>query len=216
MSTRIRVKICCIASVEEARTAIKSGADAVGLVSEMPSGPGVISEAEIAAIASEIPPHISTFLLTSKVNAAEIIKQHGQCGTTTIQLVDAIAGDELRFLKRSLPVVDLVQVIHVTGPEAVTQALEVQDLVDYILLDSGNPLAANRELGGTGRVHNWEISARIVAECGKPVFLAGGLDPENVTLAVQRVRPYGVDVCSGVRTRGKLDTNRLNEFIRAL
>ena len=204
-----RVKICCIGSVEEAWTAIRYGASALGLVSEMPSGPGVISEDLIARIAAAIPPSISSFLLTSKQDSRSIIAQHRRCGTSTIQIVDRLLSGTYQDLREAMPGIKLVQVIHVMGEESVEESLAVAPYVDAILLDSGNPSLAVKELGGTGRAHDWRISRKIRDSIGKPLFLAGGLKADNVAEAVEAVRPFGIDVCSGVRSDGKLDEKKL-------
>lgn len=209
----VRVKICCISSLEEAWLALREGASALGLVSEMPSGPGVIPERLIASIAATVPPPIATFLLTSLADAASIVSQQRRCGTNTIQLCDEIALDSLTWLRGALPGIRLVQVVHVTGPEALPRAAQVACHVDAVLLDSGNPTADVKELGGTGRVHDWETSRRIREEIDVPVFLAGGLTPDNVREAIRVVRPFAVDVCSGVRTRGRLDREKLRAFL---
>ena len=210
-----RIKICCIGSVDEAALAVSCGASALGLVSAMPSGPGVIDEAQIAEIIRTVPPGIATFLLTSRQEAEAIIDQQQRCRPNTLQLVDHVAEPELIKLRRALPGIALVQVIHVTGPESVDEANAVAPLVDAILLDSGNRKLAVRELGGTGRTHDWTISRKIREQCGRPVFLAGGLKPENVCDAIGQVQPFGLDICNGVRTDGKLDEARLRAFVSA-
>jgi phosphoribosylanthranilate isomerase len=216
------VKICCIASVDEARLAIGAGAHALGLVSAMPSGPGVIAEATIAGIAAVVAaeaPAVQTFLLTPRQTAAGIVEQHQRCRTTTLQLVDHVPMAELARLRDALPGVRLVQVIHVTGEASVTEAHAVAPQVDAILLDSGNPALAVKQLGGTGRVHDWAISRRIreaVAAQGRPLYLAGGLNAGNVAAAVAAVQPYGLDLCSSVRVDGRLDAGRLAGFFEAL
>lgn len=210
------VKICCIASLDEARLAIDAGASAIGLVSAMPSGPGPIEDAEIARIAAAVPRPTETFLLTALTGAEAIAEQHRRCGTTAVQLVDALDEAELRHLRRLLPGTRLVQVIHVTGPASVDEARSVAPLVDTILLDSGNPGLAVKELGGTGRVHDWATSRRICESVGVPVLLAGGLHPGNAREALERVRPAGLDVCSGLRPNGRLDAAKLHAFFRAL
>jgi phosphoribosylanthranilate isomerase len=207
-----RVKICCISSIEEAQLAIKYGASALGLVSEMPSGPGVIPEESIKEIAEQIPPGISTFLLTSKQTVDEIIVQQHRCKTNTIQICDRIVSGTYNQLKQVLPGIKIVQVIHVSGEESIHEAVEVSKHVDALLLDSGNQKLDIKELGGTGRTHNWSISRKIVEVVSVPVFLAGGLNAENVGNAVQQVHPFGVDICSGVRTNGKLDEQKLKSF----
>jgi len=209
---RPRVKICCISSVEEAWLAIRYGASAVGLVSEMASGPGVIPEDLIAEIAAIVPPGVSSFLLTSKQDAASIIAQQRRCGVNTIQLCDRLVSGSYQDLRRAMPGISIVQVIHVTGEESIEEALSVAPYVDGILLDSGDPFSPVKELGGTGRTHDWSISKRIRELLDIPVFLAGGLNPDNVAEAIRRVGPFGVDVCSGVRTNGRLDEVKLSRF----
>ncbi len=211
-----RVKICCIGSVAEAHLAIRHGASALGLVSEMPSGPGVISEKLILEIARSVPPPVATFLLTSKQHAASIIDQQRRCGTNTIQLCDRPEPGTYQKLREALPGISIVQVIHVTGAESLEEAIEIAPHVHALLLDSGNPSLKVKELGGTGRVHNWEVSKKIREAVTVPVFLAGGLNPDNVMEAVGRVEPFGVDLCSGVRTNGKLDEHKLMRFFNAL
>ena len=192
--------------------AIRYGASALGLVSEMPSGPGVINENLIADISSKVPPPIATFLLTSKQTAEEIITQHLMTKTNTLQLVDHLLHNELIKLRERLPEIKLVQVIHVLNEKSIEEAISVQKFVDALLLDSGNPKLKIKELGGTGRTHNWEISRKIVESVNLPVFLAGGLNPENVKEAIDFVRPFGLDICSGVRTNTQLDENKLKLF----
>ncbi len=211
-----RVKICCIGSLEEAQMAIAAGASALGLVSEMPSGPGVIKESVITSIAQSVPPGVATFLLTSKRNSAEIIAQQRRMRTNTLQLVDSVPRDTYAALREALPGIGIVQVIHVRGKESLEEAVHVAPHVDALLLDSGNPSLTVKELGGTGRVHDWSVSRRIRERSEKPVFLAGGLTPGNVREAVDIVQPFGVDLCSGVRTNGLLDKAKLDAFFAAL
>ncbi|HEY5560035.1 MAG TPA: phosphoribosylanthranilate isomerase [Steroidobacteraceae bacterium] len=210
------VKICCIADVAEARLAISAGASAIGLVSAMPSGPGPISEELIAEIAARVPAPTESFLLTALRDAEAIADQHRRCGTTALQLVDHVTEPELRRLRKLVPGVRLVQVIHVVGPESVEEAGAAAALVDTLLLDSGNPRLAVKELGGTGRVHDWTHSRRICETADVPVLLAGGLNPGNVRAAMERVRPAGLDVCSGLRSDGRLDAGKLMDFFRAI
>lgn len=211
-----RVKICCISSVEEAWTAIHAGASALGLVSSMPSGPGVIDWDLIAEIAAAVPPPIGTFLLTSSQDAEEIVEQQRRCGTNTVQLCDRLERGSYTELRRGMPGVSLVQVVHVCGEESTEEAAAAARHVDAILLDSGNQTLAVKELGGTGRTHDWSLSARIREAAHVPVFLAGGLRAENVAEAVHAVAPFGLDLCSGVRTDGQLDPEKLTLFFSHL
>jgi len=214
--TSPRVKICCISSVDEAALAIDAGASALGLVSHMPSGPGVISDEQIAEIASTVPPAIGTFLLTSRQRVADIIGQQRFCRTNTIQICDHLTEGTHRDLKDALPGISLVQVVHVTGPESVEEAVRFAPHVDAILLDSGNQKLAVKQLGGTGRTHDWSLSRAIRERIGIPLFLAGGLTPENVGPAMEEVGAFALDVCSGVRTNGKLDAAKLKRFFSAV
>lgn len=211
-----RVKICCIASVAEARLAIDHGASAVGLVSTMPSGPGPIPEELIAEIAATIPPGVSSFLLTCQQDADAIIDQQRRLRVNTIQICDRLPAGSYERLRGALLGVSLVQVIHVTGPEAVDEAIEIAPQVDAILLDSGNQSLPIKELGGTGRTHDWRLSRTIREAIDAPLFLAGGLKPENVATAIREVRPFGIDVCSGLRIEGKLDPQKLTAFFKAV
>ncbi len=209
-----RIKICCIKSVEEAKIAISFGASAIGLVAKMPSGPGPISDDLIKEIALTVPPPIGTFLLTSETSVTEIIKHHQRTNTNAIQIVDALSEGTYAELKNALPSVKIIQVIHVVDENSVNEAIRISESVDAILLDSGNPNLKIKELGGTGRVHNWQLSRQIRIDSKCPVFLAGGLKPENVKQAIEEVRPYAVDVCSGVRTNGNLDIQKLESFFK--
>ncbi|NUM82218.1 phosphoribosylanthranilate isomerase [bacterium] len=213
--TKPRIKICCIGSIEEAQMAIRAGASALGLVSAMPSGPGVIADERIVQIAAAVPPPVATFLLTSKQNVAEIIFQQRRLRTNTIQICDRIKTGSYHDLREALPGVKLVQVIHVTGEESIDEALAAAPHVDAILLDSGNQNLAVKELGGTGRRHDWRISRVIRERLPIPMFLAGGLNPSNVREAIDAVGPFGLDVCSGVRTNGQLDLQKLQAFFKA-
>ncbi len=207
-----RVKICCIGSAEEAQLAIRFGASALGLVGPMPSGPGIISDELIAEIARNVPPPVATFLLTSETEAPAIVAHQKKVRTNTVQIVDALQTGTYTEIRQALPGVKLVQVIHVTGDESLDEAQRLAPEVDALLLDSGNPNLAVKELGGTGRVHNWMLSRRIVESVPVPVFLAGGLRPDNVRAAIETVQPFGLDLCSGVRTGGLLDPVKLERF----
>lgn len=214
--SKTRVKICCISSTDEAKLAIKYGASAIGLVGKMPSGPGIINDELIHKIAKSTPPPIATFLLTSETDSNAIIAHHKKVNTSTIQIVDALSDRQYHLIKEELPNVKLVQVIHVLDENSVDEAIEISELVDAILLDSGNPNLATKVLGGTGKTHNWELSKKIRENIDIPVFLAGGINKDNVIQAMDIVQPFGVDLCSSVRTNGQLDENKLDAFFNAL
>ncbi len=211
-----RVKICCISSLIEAKLAIEAGAAALGLVGNMPSGPGIIPDELIAQIAKAVPPPVSTFLLTSETNPEAIIAHHQRVHTNTIQIVDALSEGTYHQIREALPGVKLVQVVHVIDEKTVEEAVQVAEFVDAILLDSGNPNLQIKELGGTGRVHNWAISRKIRESIPIPLFLAGGIKAENVKEAIETVQPFGLDLCSSVRTNGQLDPEKLEAFFAVI
>lgn len=213
---KTKVKICCISSISEAKMAIIAGADAIGLVGNMPSGPGVISDELIAEIAEFVPKNIDTFLLTSETKVSKIIDHYNKVKTTTIQIVDSLTEGNHLTLKEQLPNVKIVQVLHVLDESSIDEAIDISKYVDAILLDSGNPNLKTKELGGTGRIHNWEISKIIVDNVQIPVFLAGGLNPDNALDAITKVHPFGLDLCSGVRTNKKLDKTKLTAFFQSI
>lgn len=207
-----RIKICCISSIQEAQDAISFGASALGLVAKMPSGPGPIADELIREIVSNIPPPIASFLLTSRTDTKAIIEHQKIVSSNVVQIVDAIVSGSYVDFRNEIPTVKIVQVIHVIDEKSIDEALAIAEQVDALLLDSGNPNLSVKELGGTGRVHNWALSRKIVEQAKVPVFLAGGLKVENVRAAIDTVQPYGLDLCSGVRTNGHLDLFKLEAF----
>jgi phosphoribosylanthranilate isomerase len=215
----VRFKICCIRDEDELATAVMVGASAVGLVSAMPSGPGPIDDDTIARLLRRVPPGVSSFLLTCETEADALVEQWRRLPADCLQLVDRVGPETYGRLREAIPGVRLVQVIHVEGEEAVEEARAAVDGpdghgADAILLDSGRPGAEVPELGGTGRVHDWAVSRAVVEAVDVPVFLAGGMNGDNVAGAVAAVQPYAVDVCSGVRTHGRLDPVKLEAFVR--
>ena len=211
-----RVKICCISSVDEAKMAIDYGASVLGLVGNMPSGPGVIDDELIQTIVKTVPPPIATFLLTSETKAEAIIAHYRKVNSTTIQIVDALENQDYNTIRKALPHVKLVQVIHVIDEKSVEEAVAVSKFVDALLLDSGYPNLEVKELGGTWRTHNWDLSKKIRESINIPLFLAGGINESNVKQAIETVQPFGVDLCSSVRTDGKLDANKLKAFFETV
>lgn len=216
-------KVCCMQSIEEADAAIAAGALAIGLVGTMPNGPGPIDDAAIAEIAAHVRARhgdrVWTTLLTSRIDEDAIADHVAATGVNTVQIVDRPAPNAYAHLRRAHPALRILQVIHVEDARAVDEARRAGEAVDAILLDSGKPSAPERTLGGTGDTHDWRISRRVVETCGRPVFLAGGLNPGNVAAAVREVQPFGVDICSGLRDKERayaLNAGKLDAFAAAL
>ena len=212
----VKLKICCINSHDEAKTAISAGADLLGLVADMPSGEGMIEDHKIREIAASIKSFNNSVLLTSRTDAESIIEHHKETITSHIQIVDYIDVKNYQEIRKSLPDIKLIQVVHVEDESSYSLAMNLSNYVDFILLDSGKPSAKKRTLGGTGDTHNWNISKKIVRDCSIPVYLAGGINHSNVVEAIQKVKPYGIDLCTGLRTNNKLDKNKLNVFMEAI
>ncbi len=211
-----RFKVCCIRDRAELDLAVRVGASAVGFVSAMPSGPGPIDDDAIASLLPHVPPGIASFLLTCRTEPAAIVEQHRRLPAAVLQLVDRLEPGAGEALRSALPGIGLVQVVHVEDAGAVEEARDATRWASGILLDSGRPGAAVRELGGTGRVHDWAVSRRVVESVDLPVYLAGGLNAGNVAEAIAAVRPFAVDVCTGVRTDGAMDADRLTSFAEAI
>jgi phosphoribosylanthranilate isomerase len=203
-------------SVAEMRLAVACGADCVGLVGHMPSGLGVIADTLARDIAHATPPAVSPILLTSRTQAREIADHIIFCGVGIVQIVNHIDPATHDRLDELVPAVRRLQVIHVESDDALRLLEFYSGHVHGFLLDSGRPGLAIPQLGGTGRIHDWSISAEFVRRSPLPVFLAGGLNVANVTAAIRQVRPYGVDVCSGLRSPLSLDESKLRAFMLAV
>lgn len=209
----VRVKICCISTAAEVNAVVRAGVDAVGFVAKGSARWPGLEDAEMAELRALLPPSVQVVLLTRLQSADAIVAKHGASPVDTIQLCNVPVIDELRRLRAMMPDVELLQTVHVLGPEAVAEARAVTPFVDGLLLDSGDPAAGL--LGSTGQVHDWSISRAICAQTPKPVWLAGGLVAENVGHAIDIVKPDGIDVCTGVRGPGGLDPQRLAAFMAA-
>ena len=212
----LKVKICCIASKAEADLAIDHGADALGLVAQMPSGPGIIDDGLIAQITEYVGARAKTFLLTSRTRANDVVDHVAKCKPSTVQLVDTVEQSTYDALRRHFPELEIVQALHVRDEATIRAAKLVETKVDALVVDSGRVDGPVRELVGTGRAHDWGLSRQVVEAVSCPVFLAGGLGPRNVSAAIRCVQPYGLDVCSGLRTAGRLDRTKVSAYFGAI
>lgn len=213
---RTRVKICCILNEDEAALAVRLGADAVGLVGPGLSGPEVRDEATIARIAATIPPFVASVLLTRVSEPEALADQVARCGARVVQICDAVSPQAYAAVRARCPGVAIAQVVHVADETAIAQAQALDGRVDAILLDSGTPHASTPVYGGTGATHDWSISARVVRAVRTPVILAGGLRAHNVREAIRTVQPWALDLCSGIRTEGRLDEAEARAFLDAV
>lgn len=213
---RTRMKICCIRDLDEAWLAVGHGVDAVGLVGPMPNGPGQIDAPTVRLLTANAPAGVSSWTLTIATDAATIIETARASATQTIQLVCGVEPAVADAVRAAMPALRIVSVIHVEGDDAIEAALRIAPHVHGVLLDSGRPGAKTPTYGGTGDTHDWAVSRRVVEAVPGPVWLAGGLTPSNVGDAIRAVRPFGVDVCSKLRTDGQLDAAKVAAFSAAV
>lgn len=208
----MRVKICGIRSVEDALTAISAGADAVGfLVGITHLAEDKISNEEAKKIIDYLPPFVSTVAVTHLQDIDKIVEMCEYLGVNTLQIHDYLSPENVLECKKRLPGIKLLKAIHVmqSCDEALEMSHSYENIVDAIILDS----RTKDRLGGTGNVHDWNISKKIVEEISIPVILAGGLTDENVYDAVKKVNPYAVDVNSGVEMNGFKDFKKVKRFV---
>lgn len=207
----MRVKICGIQSQEDMSTALQAGADALGfLVGITHVAEDKIGLEEAKYLIEQLPPFVSSVAVTHLQQTDEIVDIVRTIRCTTVQVHNDVEVSVLQQIRAKLPHVKIIKAVHVTGQEALDYAREMASYVDALLLDS----RTSDRLGGTGLTHDWNISRQIVEQGPVPVILAGGLTPSNVGDAVQSVRPFGVDVNSGVEIAGKKDPHKCREFVQ--
>lgn len=210
-----RLKVCCLQDERELDLAVAAGAHLLGLVGRGLSGPEVIDDDRITHLARRAPPGAVAVLLTRDQDPAELVRRVVRTRVGVVQICDAVSPEVWAAVRRDAPGVRILQVVHVQGPEALEEAQRVAPHVDAVLLDSGTPQGPNPVYGGSGATHDWQISRQIVQATPGPVWLAGGLQAGNLAAAWATVRPFGVDLCSGVRRDGRLDAARLGAFVAA-
>jgi phosphoribosylanthranilate isomerase len=211
----VRAKICGIRSQLDLHIAVEAGADAVGFIC------GVTHESEDAldedaarALVRQVPPYVSTVLVTHLTEADEVLRLAGFLDVDTIQLHGVAEHEAVARVFAAAGRRRVTKAIHIESPEAVAVAETFLDVCDALHLDSRT---AGR-LGGTGKVHDWSISRRVVElaweRARRPTILAGGLRPENLVSAIQTVGPFAVDVNSGVDDEhGDKDPARVAAFV---
>jgi phosphoribosylanthranilate isomerase len=210
----VRVKICGVTSADDARLAAVCGADAVGvLVGQRHPSTDFVSSNEAAAILAALPPFVTAALVTHEYDPAAVADAIAVVRPNVVQIHSEMPPTDCAELRNRFGGIRIIKSYHVTGPEAVDYGRRYVDAVDGFVLDSLNP--ATGQVGGTGLTHDWNFSAAIVRRYRLPVMLAGGLTPANVAAAVAVVRPFGVDVNSGVKGAigGRKDPGKMREFI---
>jgi phosphoribosylanthranilate isomerase len=209
----VRIKICGNRTLRDAEIAVRYGADAIGLI----VGTKFFSEDEVSTsnaseIVAALPPFIVSVLVTHLQSGHEILDLYHAVLPTTIQLHNEVNLSVIEELRCKIPHVKLIKAIHIVDSTAIKQALMISNCVDSILLDS----RTDGRIGGTGVTHDWSVSQQIVLQTKVPVILAGGLTPSNVGLAIAKVKPFAVDVNSGVDApNGDKDPQKVLGFIES-
>jgi len=207
----MRIKFCGTASLADMRCAIDAGCDAVGFIMGVTyQSADVVTPAEAAKMIRELPPFIEPVAVTHLRETEDLIRLVRDSRCTTLQIQDTVEPSGIPVIRDALPYLKIVKAVHVTDESAIRTAKRYEPYADALILDT----RTRERIGGTGIPHDWNISATIVANSAIPVILAGGLTPENVTEAIRRVRPYGVDVHSGVKKDGVRSPERTLAFAR--
>ena len=209
----MKVKICGINKAEFAQWAYDAGCDYLGLLIGITHvAEDKISVQQAKEIIENSNVDTSKFVMvTHLLDAEEIISILKELNISNVQLHDNISIEEIKKIRSALPELYIIKAVHVLNEHAIQHALMLEEYADAIILDS----RTSARLGGTGNVHDWNISAEICKRCKKPVFLAGGLTPDNLVSAIETVRPYAVDANSGVETEnGDKDLNKIRKFVQ--
>lgn len=211
----VRVQIAGVSSLEEALALEKAGADALGFTVRLPEGiHDGLTEAKARSIVAALPPFITAVAITYAGSAREAVDLCRYLGVGAVQLHGEFPAGELEMLRAAMPHLKIILPVLVTGAEAVQEARVLERRVDALILDTYDPATGRR--GATGKTHNWRISRQIVEAVRAPVILAGGLTPENVAEAIAVVRPWAVDVHTGVEdSDGRRNLRKMRAFIAA-
>ena len=209
----MKVKICANTSVEEAQMCLDAKADIIGiLVGQEHASNDFVDKEKAKEICEYVNKRCDVSLVTHLTNADEIIGLTKYIGNNIIQLHSDIDESEVEKIKKELPNIELVRLIHVASDGTICTDYKKMIYADYYLLDSFN-LKTN-QVGGTGLTHDWNKSGELIKLLNKPTFLAGGLNPDNVKTAIETAKPYGVDVNSGCKNEiGKKDREKVIKFV---
>ncbi|OGG73833.1 hypothetical protein A3A40_00270 [Candidatus Kaiserbacteria bacterium RIFCSPLOWO2_01_FULL_54_20] len=208
-----RVKICGIKNIEDARAAYEAGADELGFHVALDGGRSPLTPESAAEMIRMLPGGVSSVVVTSATQPAQLIEIAGKTGARILQLYGDVTVETMREIKQAVPYMELWKVLNVSYESSIAKAKEYKGAADAIALDTLNKETGAR--GGSGKTHDWNISKKIVESVSIPVVLAGGLTPENVAEAIATVSPAGVDVNSGVSNPdGSKDIEKVRAFIK--
>ena len=206
-----KVKICGITNEEDAVKAALFGADYVGFLVEIDFAEDKITREEAKELIKKLPLEVTPVFVTWLQKAKPIIEIVKEINPAIIQLHNDITLEEIGKIRRELPKIQITKTISVVNEDSIKEAKKYEKYVDYLLLDT----KLKGRKGGTGKVHDWRISRKIVKSVKCKVFLAGGLNPDNVKEAIGKVKPYAIDTNNGVKLKPrKKDHKKLELFIK--
>lgn len=214
----MKVKICGISNEIDALTAIKLGADAIGFVMG-----GKVLPVEVEPYAQwvretikKFPEGVDSFLVTHLFDADDILDLSNYIKSTGIQISEDIDIEQVKKIRQNTNK-KIIKTVVTTDPKASEKLKLYEPYCDYFLLDSRD----SGYTGGTGKENNWQMCRKLIEMTEKPVFIAGGLNPENVKGAIEETTPYGVDVSTGVSyfsetylRKDRKDHNKIEKFIK--
>jgi len=207
----MRVKFCGTASLADMQSAIDAGCDAVGFIMGVThQSSDFVTPAEAAKMIRHLPPFIEPVAVTHLQETNDLIRLVRDSRCTTLQIQDTVEPSGIDTIRDALPYLKVLKAVHVMDESAIPTAKRYEPYADALILDT----RTREKIGGTGIPHDWNISATIVANSAIPVILAGGLTPENVASAIRKVRPYGVDVHTGIKKDGVRSPERTLAFAR--
>lgn len=201
-----RVKVCGTTTREDLEMVVDAGADALGFIVDVSvDTPREISAKQAVELARAAPPFVTTVLVTMPKSPEETVELASRVQPDVVQVHGGLTPGDLAFLSAKVH----GDVVKAVSPE---NAPAYDTVADALLVDSLDEDGA----GGTGDTHDWERTRELVESLESPVVLAGGLTPDNVAEAVETVRPFGVDVASGVESGpGRKDVDAVSAFVRA-
>ncbi|MDF9744257.1 phosphoribosylanthranilate isomerase [Natrinema salsiterrestre] len=202
-----RVKVCGLTTEADLEAAVDAGADAVGVICDVPvDTPREVSVDRAATLAAATPPFVTSVLVTMPASPEEAIELIEAVEPDAIQIHGGIRPGDLAYLRAKLDV-DVLLAVDADDPSV---AETYDDVVDALLVDTPGEDGG----GGTGETHDWDLTRTATADLESPLILAGGLTPENVGDAVRTVEPFAVDVASGVEERGGVkDVDAVRSFV---
>jgi phosphoribosylanthranilate isomerase len=212
----MRIQIAGVSSLEEALFCESIGVEALGFTVRLPTGVhDGLTEAKARSIVAALPPFVTAAAITYVGAAREAVELCRYLGVAALQLHGEFPTHDIAVIRAALPHLKIIRAVHVTGDEARARARSLERHVDALILDTFDPDTGRG--GATGKTHDWNLSRALVEASRVPVILAGGLNAANVAEAIRLVRPWAVDVHTGVEDAdGRRSFEKLRAFVAAV